>query len=1192
MPQPRNPQVKILIIEDQRQEAFQLERSLLKLGYEVVAGVATAQAALSLRAQQNIDLVLLNLDLGNEAEGIETAQQLYGSYKQALIVCSNHPQNYYWEKLQHIPLLGYIPKPIQEEELQIAIEAALHRLQMEAQMRRSEVELDKANKILELFFSQSLEGAFFMMSQQPVGWSDEPSQQALARKVLNENLRVSKVNDEILRQYKASREQLLGRNFAAFFHKNPQEGDAFLQELLTKKKIRYTHLQEQFDGSTIWVEGDYTVIYDYDLKVLGFLALQRDITSEKLTEEALMRSEANLKAIFENSVQAFTLIDVDEPLSVRAFNPKANELAQLFVNKDIELHQPVIEYLPESFHEVFLHNVERAKKGELLLYQKRFIVQGHSDIWLEVSYVPIYDKQSKQVRQICYSGLDITERKKAELKVIKSEQYYKNLIKNATDIIMVLDARGTITYTSPSASQMLGYSEAELVGKNVYSFVQEEDVAKGKEYFWGKLKEEGVLPPIEVRIKQKNGNVRFVETQATSLLHNPHVQGIIIISRDITERKEQEQSLLMMKRAVDASQNGILILNAQVPAKPIIYVNNAFCQMTGYRSEEAVGRSMELLYGGGLGDASAQAQPEEALWQKALHSEKESRFTLKQYRKNGESFFGETSLSPIFNRQGQLTHYIGIQNDVTQRIVYEELLKKIVEGISGEIGEAFFQSLVKTIALALEVDFAYVGIISPIYPDHIQMLAFCQDQALREPDNYALRDSVSEQILKKGSVSVAEKAQALFPKDQHLQNQEVESLIGVALKDSEERPIGLMVVAHRKPIKHLLNATTLLEIFAIRASTELERSSTIEALQKSQEKFRKLAVNSPDIIYLSEFLDNQTQRVIYINRNTLFGYSLAEINTSGFVNKFIHPDDLGRLEASITRLFAEGNLESDELEYRVFDKKGKQEWVYRRHTVMERSRSGKPKQLLINLTLITEKKAAEQELLKTNYELDSFVYRSSHDLRAPLRSILGLVNILHIEPDPQAQKEYLELIEKSVKKLDSFIADMTDFSRNSRLEMEAKAIDFEQLLKESIENLQYMEQAPRIRIEQDIRTEAVFCSDRKRLSILFQNLLSNAIKYHNFQQEQPFIKVSISPLADAEGVEIRFQDNGQGIQEEHLVRIFDMFYRANSEAQGSGLGLYIVAQVVERLRGRIEVASVFGQGSTFTLRLPNLAASG
>lgn len=1186
MPQLRTPQVKILIVEDQRQEAFQLERTLLKLGYEVVAGVATMQAALSLCAQEAIDLVLLNLDLSPAEEGLKTAQQLYEQHQKALVFCSNHPQSYYWQALQDIPHLGYLPKPIQEEELQIGIEAALHRLQMEAQVRRSEVELDKANKILELFFSQSLEGAFFMMSPQPVAWSDEPTQQASALKLLNEYLRVSKVNDEILRQYKASREQLLDRNFAAFFQKNPQEGIAFLQDLFTKKKIRYIHLQEQFDGSTIWVEGDYTVIYDYDLKVLGFLALQRDITSEKLTEEALMRSEANLKAFFENSVQAFTLIDVDEPLSVRAFNPKANELAQLFVNKDIELHQPAIQYLPESFREIFLHNVERAKKGELLLYQKRFVVQGHTDIWLEVSYVPIYDKQRKQVSQICYSGLDITERKKAELKVIKSEQYYKNLIKNATDIIMVLDARGTITYTSPSASQMLGYNEEELVGKDVYSFVQEEDIAKGKAYFWGKLKEEGVLPPIEVRITQKNGNVRFVETQATSLLHNPHVQGIIIISRDITERKEQEQSLLLMKRAVDASQNGILILNAQASEKPIIYVNDAFSQMTGYRAVEAIGHSPNLLYA----NQAEASQPEAALWAKALHSEKESRFTLKQYRKNGEHFFCETSLSPIFNRQGQLTHYIGIQNDVTQRIVYEELLKKIVEGISGEIGEAFFQSLVKTIALALEVDFAYLGVISPIYPDQIQMLAFCQDQALCEPESYALRDSLSEQILKKGSISVAEKAQTLFPKDQHLHTQQIESLIGVALKDSTERSIGLMVVAHRQPFKQLENAATLLEIFAIRASTELERSSTIEALQKSQEKFRKLAVNSPDIIYLSEFLDNQTQRVTYLNRNTLFGYSLAEINTSGFVNKFIHPDDLGRLEASITRLFAESNLESDELEYRVFDKKGKQEWVYRRHTVMERSRSGKPKQLLINLTLITEKKAAEQELLKTNYELDSFVYRSSHDLRAPLRSILGLVNILHIEPEPQAQKEYLDLIEKSVKKLDSFIADMTDFSRNSRLEMEAKTIDFEQLLKESIENLQYMENAPVIRIEQEIALTEPFCSDRKRLSILFQNLLSNAIKYHNFQQESPFIRLSVRPLSDRQGVEICFQDNGQGIHEEHLVRIFDMFYRANSEAQGSGLGLYIVAQVVERLKGRIEVASVFGEGSTFTLYLPDLEA--
>jgi len=236
---------------------------------------------------------------------------------------------------------------------------------------------------------------------------------------------------------------------------------------------------------------------------------------------------------------------------------------------------------------------------------------------------------------------------------------------------------------------------------------------------------------------------------------------------------------------------------------------------------------------------------------------------------------------------------------------------------------------------------------------------------------------------------------------------------------------------------------------------------------------------------------------------------------------------------------------------------------------------------------ITERKRGEDELKRTNFELDSFVYRASHDLRAPLRSVLGLVNLIKIEDKEAVRNNYLALAEKSINKLDNFISDLTHFSRNTRLEVQADVIDFTALLQECLENLRFMENADKVRVITDIQTDGPFRSDPQRMGIIFQNLISNAIKYQR-PQDDSFVKVSIHTKADTGTIVI--EDNGKGIHGEYLPRIFEMFFRASEDSYGSGLGLYITQQVIEKLHGQIAVKSTYGQGTQFTITLPNAPA--
>jgi PAS domain S-box-containing protein len=231
-------------------------------------------------------------------------------------------------------------------------------------------------------------------------------------------------------------------------------------------------------------------------------------------------------------------------------------------------------------------------------------------------------------------------------------------------------------------------------------------------------------------------------------------------------------------------------------------------------------------------------------------------------------------------------------------------------------------------------------------------------------------------------------------------------------------------------------------------------------------------------------------------------------------------------------------------------------------------------------------KRQNDELIKINAELDRFVYSASHDLRSPLMSVKGLLNMVKVDPDDKNVAQYLTLMERSVDKLDHFISDIINYSRNSRLDIAAKEIDFEMLLEESIDSLKYMEGAEQVRSIKIIDAKIPFYSDNSRLQIIFNNIISNAVNYRDKWKEDSYLEINIKVKADQ--ATIIFKDNGVGIGEEYIDKIFKMFFRANADSKGSGLGLYIVKSAIEKLDGSIKIRSKLGEGTVLTVVVPNL----
>jgi signal transduction histidine kinase len=232
-----------------------------------------------------------------------------------------------------------------------------------------------------------------------------------------------------------------------------------------------------------------------------------------------------------------------------------------------------------------------------------------------------------------------------------------------------------------------------------------------------------------------------------------------------------------------------------------------------------------------------------------------------------------------------------------------------------------------------------------------------------------------------------------------------------------------------------------------------------------------------------------------------------------------------------------------------------------------------------------ELQEVNRELVLRNTELDRFVYSASHDLSAPLKSLMGLINVARLEKPGPAHEQYLRLMERSILKLDQFIREVVTYSRNSRMPLKPEAFNFKEFIENLLCDFQYSPNYSQIKfIIEDFTSGEIVC-DPTRLKIIINNLVSNAIHFHRtYGNIKPFVRIALS-LENGNYV-ITVEDNGQGIGEAHIHKIFDMFYRASEDSQGSGLGLYILKESVTKMEGTVQVTSEVDCGTTFVIKLP------
>ena len=237
-------------------------------------------------------------------------------------------------------------------------------------------------------------------------------------------------------------------------------------------------------------------------------------------------------------------------------------------------------------------------------------------------------------------------------------------------------------------------------------------------------------------------------------------------------------------------------------------------------------------------------------------------------------------------------------------------------------------------------------------------------------------------------------------------------------------------------------------------------------------------------------------------------------------------------------------------------------------------------------TDISALKKTERDLVYKNRELDTFVYKASHDLKAPLSSLRGILDIAKDEFTEARASTYLGLMNLTVEKMDDVLMGLLEVTWIKQGQMEYSNIRVEDFIQTLLRSIEHAPGYDSTRIELVVPQRFEMVSDAKLLNSILQNIIFNAVKYHSEEGSDKWVRIEVEEQGRM--VVFSVKDNGPGIPKEAQDKLFDMFFRASKKSKGSGLGLYIVKNSVEKMGGTVVLKSEEGVGTEFIVRMPKL----
>ena len=413
-----------------------------------------------------------------------------------------------------------------------------------------------------------------------------------------------------------------------------------------------------------------------------------------------------------------------------------------------------------------------------------------------------------------------------------SEERYRRIVNTTQEGICVLDTEIRISFLNQRLADMLGYSIQEMQGYFLFDLFDKKHFQEAEQYF--ERCKRGIKEQFDFRLFRKDGSQLWTIINATPFFDDKgEFMGILGMMTDITERKQaefaQQRSLDLLQKVLSSLNESVMILNPHT--RQIEDCNEITELMFGYPREELIEQKVSLLH---VNKSRYQQFGRKKILFFKSKGFFEQEFQMK--RKNGEVFATEHFVRPLYKENGQLYKEVSVIRDITERKQAEETLKNIVNGVaSAGIGTTFLKSLVEHIAKTLQMKLAFIGQRHGNNCLKLKTLFLVTDKQLVDNIEYDLRHSPCKEIFEKNHFCYyPEKVQQQFPQDSWLVEQGIESYFGTPLFDANGQTIGLMVIMDDKPLIHIKQIKSMLQIFAARASAELERIQALEALQQER----------------------------------------------------------------------------------------------------------------------------------------------------------------------------------------------------------------------------------------------------------------------------------------------------------------------------------------------------------------------
>jgi PAS domain S-box-containing protein len=761
--------------------------------------------------------------------------------------------------------------------------------------------------------------------------------------------------------------------------------------------------------------------------------------------------------------------------------------------------------------------------------------------------------------EICTDlGLEAYQQIQKEELLNKSE-ILSGILAHIPLIVTKFNKEGKILFSAGSGLQALGHQDNDLLGQNIFednlNTIDKQNVIEGNS------------SSFVSQSKSKSGE--FKEFQNYFI---PEKDGALGFSIDISKQKKTEDQLFNLVEGV--KDYAIFMLN---PDGTIASWNEGVRTLKGYNKEEVIGKHFSMFYPQEKIDARF---PEFELEQ----ARKTGRFEDEGYRvkKDGTLFWANVVITPIYNQNKQIVGFTKITRDLTERKKAEEALKlsenrfrNLIEGVKDYA--IFMLNPDGTVASWNEGARSLKGYskeeiigkhFSIFYPQDKKDARF-PEYELEQAKKWGRFEDEGIRVRKDGSLFWANVI--LTP----IYNDEKE-LIGFSkiTRDLTERQKAEEALRRSEErYRLLIDAVKDYSIFIVDTEGKVaswnEGAKRLKQYSEDEIKGKHISIFYTQDKIKANYPDYELEQAKKYGRFEDEGYRVRKDGTTFYANVIITP-----LYDKNKTLVGFSKITRD-----LTERKQSEEKLHKLNQELEVKIKERTEELTSTIL----------DLKKINNDLDNFVYTASHDLKAPISNIEGLIHGLYeelgssITSNPEITT-FKEMLISSIKKFKSTIGELTEIAKIQKesLENEEK-IDIVEILKD----IQLTIRDLIITNDAEIIADVQECPNikfvKKNLNSILYNLISNGIKYRS-PDRKPIIHITCSIESGFQIITVK--DNGLGLRPENIDKMFTMFRRFHDHVEGSGVGLYIVKRIIENIGGKIEVDSTLQVGTTFTVKLP------